>query len=141
MANTSSLFKKLQGPSRRPYKQGPEELEMTLFFDFVRYKAFQDERLHSCYHIPNEGKASIQRRLALARAGVKKGIPDICVPIPNDSYHALYIELKVKPNKPTQAQKECIEHLNKLGNYAVVCYSGSEAIQTLEKYLANEIRR
>jgi len=112
---------------------------MTLFFDFVRYKTNSDERLFACYHIPNEGKASIQRRLALARAGVKKGIPDICCPIPNDKYHALYIELKVKPNKPTVAQRELIEHLNKLGNYATVCYSGSEAIQTLERYLANEL--
>lgn len=138
MARTSTLFRNIDKP-KRAYRQGPEELEMTLFFDYVRYKAFEDERLHSCYHIPNEGKASIQRRLALARAGVKKGIPDICVPIANEKYHALYIELKVKPNKPTVAQKEVIEHLNKLGNYATVCYSGSEAIQTLERYLENAL--
>lgn len=138
MKKTSNLFKNLDAP-RRPYKQGAEEREQSLFFDFVRLKQNQDERLYTIYHIPNEGKASIQRRLAMARAGLKKGIPDICCPFPNAKHHALYIEMKVKPNKPTVAQKEIIEHLNKSGNLAVICWSGAEAIQTLERYLADEI--
>lgn len=108
---------------------------MILFFDFVRYKALSDPRLSSCYHIPNENKASIPRRITLARAGLLKGIPDICVPIPVGKYGALYIELKIKPNKPTREQRKVIEHLNTLGNYACICWSGSEAIQTLERYL------
>lgn len=120
---------------KRPYRQGNEEREMTLFFDYVRYGARRDPRLSSIYHIPNEGKASIQRRIALSRAGVLKGIPDICVPIPVAPYGALYIELKIKPNRPSREQTRVIAHLNELGNLAVLCWSGSEAIQTLERYL------
>lgn len=138
MRKTSSLFKNLDKP-RKPYRQGAEEREQSLFFDFVRLKALQDARLYTVYHIPNEGKASIQRRLAMARAGLRKGIPDVCCPFPNAKHHALYIEMKVKPNKPSIAQKEMLEHLNKSGNLAVICWSGSEAIQTLERYIADEI--
>lgn len=138
MRHNRSVFSRIVKP-RPAYRQGAEEREQTLFFDYVRLKSLQDERLHTIYHIPNEGKASIQRRLALARAGLKKGIPDVCCPFPNAKHHALYIEMKVKPNKPSVAQKEMLEHLNKSGNLAVVCWSGSEAIQTLERYVADEI--
>jgi hypothetical protein len=124
---------------KRPYRQGREEKEMILFFDYVRYAARRDPRLASIYHISNEGKASIQRRITLARAGVLKGIPDICVPIPNGGYGALYIELKIKPNRASREQKRVIEHLNELGNLAVLCWSGTEAIQTLERYLNGQL--
>jgi hypothetical protein len=120
----------------RTYKQGPEEREMVAFFDFCRLRANQDPRLSVAYHTPNEGKSSIQRRMTMQKAGVLAGVPDICVPIPSGKYAALYIELKIKPNKPSEKQKRVIEQLNANGCLAVVCYSASEAIQTLENYLA-----
>lgn len=126
---------------KRAYRQGPEEREMILFFDFVRYAAKRDPRLACCYHIPNENKSSIQRRITLARAGLLKGVPDICIPIPIGKYGALYIELKIKPNRASREQIRVIEHLNALGNMACICWSGSEAIQTLEKYLAGECEK
>lgn len=114
---------------------------MILFFDFVRWASKRDPRLASCYHIPNENKSSIQRRITLARAGLLKGVPDICAPIPIGKFGALYIELKIKPNRPSREQIKIIEHLNALGNYACICWSGSEAIQTLENYLAGQYER
>jgi len=91
------------------------------------------------FHVPNERRASIPRRVALKRAGVRKGIPDIVVPVPNDKYGALYIEMKVKPNKASPEQMAIIRHLNAMGNYAVLCWSASEAIEILQKYLANKL--
>lgn len=121
---------------KRRYKQGPEEREMIAFFDYCRWMSRKDPRLAVAYHIPNEGKSSIQRRMTMRRAGVVAGIPDICVPIPSGKYGALYIELKIKPNKPSEKQTKAIKQLNDNGCLAVVCYSATEAIQTLENYLA-----
>jgi len=75
----------------------------------------------------------------MARAGVKKGVPDISVPVPNKTHHGLYIELKIKPNKPSPEQLKIIDELNKVGNYACVCWSAEEAIATLEAYLADKL--
>lgn len=101
--------------------------------------AHQNDAFALAFHIGNERKASIQRRMAMKRAGVKKGVPDICVPVPNKKYHALYIEMKVKPNKPSPEQIEFLQRLNQCGNYAVIAWSGGEAIEILQKYIQNQL--
>lgn len=122
-----------------PYKHGPEELEMFAFFDYCRLMTARHPCYDLAFHIPNENKSSIPRRKSLKRAGLKKGVPDICYPVPNDKYHALYIEMKVKPNKPSAEQLELIQRLLAEGNYAVICWSADEAISILEKYRRNQL--
>jgi hypothetical protein len=121
------------------FKHGPEELEMFAFFDFCRIMESQHPAYGMAFHVPNERKASIQRRVALKRAGVRKGIPDIVVPVPNDKYASLYIEMKVKPNKASPEQMAVLRHLNAVGNYAVLCWSANDAIEIVKKYLANKL--
>lgn len=131
----STNFKK----SVKVFKHGPEELEMIAFFDYCRIKEAQDARYGLIFHIPNERKASIQRRITLARAGVKKGTPDICVPWGNDKYQSLFIEMKVKPNRASPEQMAKLKHLNAVGNYACICWSASDAIEILRKYEADAL--
>lgn len=121
------------------YKHGPEELEMFAFFDYCRLMSARDPKYSRCFHIPNENKSSIPRRVSLKRAGLKKGVPDICYPVPNDKYNHLYIEMKVKPNKPSQEQLTVIRELLADGSYAVICWSAEEAIDILEKYRRNQL--
>lgn len=123
----------------RTFRHGPEELEMIAFFDYARAVSISHPGWRLAYHIPNERKASIQRRITMAKAGVKKGMPDICLPVANDKYNALYIEMKVKPNKPSEAQKEILKELAAVGNYACICWSATEAIEVAQKYLANKL--
>lgn len=120
---------------------GPEEQQQTLFFDYCREMArVKDHPAYSLtFHIGNERKASIQRRMAMKRAGVRKGVPDICVPVANSKFNCLFIEMKVKPNKLSPEQAEFLRHLNACGNYAVVAWSGEEAIDILEKYINNRL--
>lgn len=77
--------------------------------------------------------------MALKRAGLRKGMPDICVPVGCGKYHALYIEMKIKPNKPSSEQLEIIKTLNALGNYACVAWSGDQAIQIIQDYIAGKL--
>lgn len=86
-------------------------------------------------HITNEGKRSKAMGAMLKRAGLRKGFPDLFVPIPINSAHGLFIELKVGKNKPTPDQKEWISLLNCQGYVAKVCYGFDEAINTINTYL------
>lgn len=112
---------------------------MIVFFDYCRAMQHTHIAYALAYHIPNERSASIQRRITLKRAGVLKGVPDICVPVRNNKYSALYIEMKIKPNKPSPEQISLIEHLNLVGNYAILCWSADEAIKVLQDYLNNKL--
>lgn len=67
--------------------------------------------------------------------GLKSGVPDLSLPVGRGGYFGLYIEMKVKPNKPTQAQEAFIQALNDQGYLAVVRYGADEAIGTLTNYL------
>lgn len=121
------------------FKHGPEELEMFAFFDYCRCMESQNPAYALAFHVPNERRASIPRRVALKRAGVRKGIPDIVVPVSNDKYSGLYIEMKVKPNKASPEQMAILRQLNSVGNYAVLCWSAQDAIEIINKYVSNKL--
>tara|TARA_R110000868_G_scaffold284777_1_gene545227 strand:+ start:368 stop:751 length:384 start_codon:yes stop_codon:yes gene_type:complete len=121
------------------FRHKPEETAMIAFFDYCRAMSHVHRGYSLAFHIPNESKSSIQRRMTMKRAGVKKGIPDICIPIPNDKFASLYIEMKIKPNKPSPEQMQVIRELNQAGNYACLCWSADEAIEMLTKYLNNKL--
>ena len=66
------------------------------------------------------------------------GIPDLTIPVKNEKFGALYIEMKIKGNSPTKEQKSYMKMLEKYGNKCVVCYGVNEAIIETTKYLNNE---
>ena len=85
------------------------------------------------YHVPNEGKRT--NGGILKAAGLKSGVPDVCLPVPSGEFHALYIELKYGNNKPTTEQEEYMELLRQQGNETAVCYSAQDAKTKILDYL------
>lgn len=70
------------------------------------------------------------------RCGVKRGVPDICIPIPIEPYHGLYIELKrVSKSVISPEQKYWNEKLNKNGYLTKFAYGFEEAKSIVESYL------
>lgn len=63
-------------------------------------------------------------------SGLPKGFPDLFLLTKNG--RAVFIEVKVKPNKPQPAQVEFIQFLRSLGYFADVVFSISDM-----KYLIN----
>jgi hypothetical protein len=71
-------------------------------------------------------------------AGAKRGIPDLFLPVPIDSYHGLYIELKrVKGGSLSPEQKIWASLLRQQGYMVAVCKGATEAKEIIEKYLKN----
>lgn len=60
--------------------------------------------------------------------GVPVGYPDLSGYRRSDG-RAVYIECKVKPNKPTPKQLEFISEAQEAGCLAAVCYSPDEALR------------
>lgn len=88
------------------------------------------------YHIPNERYCTPIQGKQLKRAGVRSGVPDLCLPVPRGVYHALYIELKTDTGRATTEQKWWGEHLKYHGNMWQVCHGWEAAVATLEWYLS-----
>lgn len=95
----------------------------------------QYPELELLYHIPNEGKRSKATGGRLKALGLKSGVPDLCLPTAHGGYIGLYIEMKVKPNKPTENQKRWLRALRAAGHMVAVCYDWDSARQLLEDYM------
>lgn len=114
-----------------------EETEQIILIDWCNLNRFKYPELELVYHVPNGGKRNKSEAIRLKRAGVKKGVPDLCLPVARGNYHGLYIEMKYANGKTSKEQKEWIEKLNKQGYKAVVCNGFEEAREAIEKYIAS----
>ena len=97
------------------------------------------EAWYITYAIPNGGHRHIAVAAKMKKEGVKPGIPDIHMPIPNKSFHGLYIEFKVHPNKCTASQKLMIDRLLNNGYQVAICYTLEDAIKITQEYLNDPI--
>lgn len=113
-----------------------EAQEQEWLFRWAADMEFAAPELALMYHIPNEGKRSRSTGRRMRRQGLRKGVPDICLPVARKGYHALYIELKrTKGSAVSDDQKGWIAALEAAGNKAVVCKGWNAAADVIEEYL------
>ena len=86
-------------------------------------------------HVANERQTSPQRGAKLKKMGVRAGIPDILIFAKRGSVSGLAIELKIKPNTPTQAQKDCLDTLSINGWWTKLCWDFDGAKKIIDSYL------
>ena len=58
------------------------------------------------FHIPNGGNRNIITAKKLKAEGVKKGVPDLCLPIPRGEHHGLFVELKKQKGGTTSPEQK-----------------------------------
>lgn len=116
-----------------------DDHQIRLFEEMEPY-CIQYPELKYMHHIPNGGYRMIKTATRMKAAGVKSGVPDICLPVPGGGYHGLYIELKSfkKGAGTSDLQKEWIEYLNEAGYKALVCQGWRNAKDEIIKYLEGE---
>ena len=70
------------------------------------------------------------------KAGMRKGVPDLFLPVARGKYHGLFVELKrIRSYKVSDEQGEWIERLWGEGYHAVVCCGWKEASECIVRYL------
>jgi len=103
--------------------------EQAKLCDYLTYKGLL------YFAIPNGEKRHLGTAMKLKRTGVKAGVPDIFIPMPNNGYHGLFIELKrCKGGTVSLTQRQWIEALKVQGYCAKVCKGAEDAIKLVNDY-------
>lgn len=122
--------------TKQKAREASEAQEQRALFEWAAWASARYPALKTLFHIPNGGSRNPVEALHLKDQGVKPGVPDICLPVHNKIYHALYIELKRrKGGRISDAQRQWIADLNGYGNRAVVCNGWEEARDVILDYL------
>ncbi len=67
---------------------------------------------------------------------MKKGVPDLFIPVSNKEFHGLFIEMKRKTSgSASKDQREWIEYLREAGYKAEVCNGHRQAVMVVNEYL------
>lgn len=113
-----------------------EAAEQSALIAWANLQAKATPELARLYAVPNGGSRHKLEAVNLKRQGVKKGVPDLCLPVPRHGRHGLYIELKrTKGSTTSREQKEWIAYLNQAGYVAVICKGFEQARDAILEYL------
>lgn len=117
-----------------------EHDEQCALFEWAALNTGQHPELEMLFAVPNGGYRPMITAAQLKAEGVRAGVPDVCLPVARGRFHSLWIEMKRKPNRTSDAQREWLDNLRHYGHCAVVCWSADEAINTIMGYLEQEVR-
>lgn len=121
--------------TRQQYRKRSEATEQEMVIQWCGWQEGKHPELKWIYHIPNGGSRNALEAANLKRQGVKAGVPDLCLPVPKNGFHGLYIEMKHGKNKTTEKQEAWLQALREQGYYAAVCYGAQEAQDLIAGYL------
>ena len=113
-----------------------EDEEQATLFEWADINTVKYPCLKNLYAIPNGGKRPKSVAKTMKRTGTKRGVPDICLPVPKGKYHGLYIELKrIKDGRLSTEQRQWLRDLDENGYKAVMCKGWQEAVHVLVNYI------
>lgn len=113
---------------KKNYNNTPlEEVECMTFVEYLELKGFKYSHIHHETHT-----TSIYQKAKKKRLGVKRGVPDYLIILPNK---LVFIEMKrIKGGRVCDDQKDWIEKLSTIQNVeAYVCKGADCAIELMEK--------
>lgn len=121
---------------------GSEDGHQAALFRWAQMNPNQLVHLDKMFAIPNGGNRDARTGARLKMTGVKKGVPDVMLPVPMGRFAGLFIEMKkpadrvkkTRAGSTSDAQDEYIEYLGRVGYYVGVCYSWEEAVSLLLWY-------
>jgi len=107
----------------------------SAYFDWARLHPEARE----AFAIPNGGHRHVAVASKLRREGVRRGVLDVCLPIPVADSHGLWIEFKTGYNGLTAEQAEEASRLVSRGYTVAVCWDTEDAIKVTTDYLAGQL--
>lgn len=118
-------------------KEKTEDTEQMQIINYCNSMSAYVPDYAMIYHIPNEGKR--KNGAKLKRIGLRKGIPDLCLPVSKMGFNGLYIELKKDASKKaSKEQKEWLFKLEQQGYATSLCFGANEAINLITAYMDSD---
>lgn len=121
------------------------KLEHQIAVALMHWWAFEaklhalDERL--LFAIPNAGgyvggfRSNMMRVVSMKREGVRPGVSDYFLAVPNDSYNGLFLELKSPTGVVSKEQRAFGELVGRTGYAFAVARGVEEASKVIDSYL------
>ena len=122
-----------------------EHDEQVILFQWAALQTNICPALDLMFAVPNgaklpwrkneQGRRYSPEAKRLKDEGLKAGVPDVWLPVPNHGFHGLVIELKDGDGKLRPEQVDWLDALNQYGYKATCCRGADDAIQTIMEYL------
>src|SRR6267154_720893 len=105
------------------------------FFQWVKLAEKANPTLRLMFAVPNAGKRSYKTAAMMIAEGLRKGVPDMILPVPRNGFTGLAIEFKRPGETPRPEQLAYIALLVKEHWLVVVLTDSEAAIKTVKSYL------
>jgi len=115
-----------------------EHQEQVTLFKWVEIQKVAVPELALLHAIPNGGHRSKVAGAKMKAEGVKRGVPDLCLPVPRGEWSGLYIEMKTKTGTVSEEQRWWLAELQKHGYRVAICRSWKAARDFIMGYLKQE---
>ena len=124
-----------------------EESHQVALFEWAGMNEGRWPELRLLCHYPSGGSRNKLEAVKLKRMGVRRGYPDIFLPVRRAGLSGLYIELKAESRRPktkrgkggvSDEQAWWLSELWKQGYSTHVCWGFEEARKTIEEYLGKQ---
>jgi hypothetical protein len=112
-----------------------EHQEQVSLLRWVTLLQTRHPELALLHAIPNGGHRHKAVAARMKAEGVKRGVPDLCLPVPRGEHHGLYLEMKTRQGRLSPEQREWGNALQAQGYRFEVCRSWHEAARSLADYL------
>jgi hypothetical protein len=93
------------------------------------------------YHTPNGEYRDERTVMPLALMGVRKGIPDLHLPVQSSCFSSLYIEMKKMGEKQTPEQVIWQRILEAMGHVYRIAYTWEQGRDYIIEYLEDNMQR
>jgi len=127
MAESQSTY------TAQEYREQEQPSERELQEALVEWADLQPGPAQMLFAIPNGQYRPGQP----PEPGLKAGVPDLCLPWPDEDDGVLFIELKVGSNDTTSAQDEWIDDLIAAGNRVEVVRRLDRAIEIIQDHISH----
>ncbi len=116
-------------------RRSPEHDEQVALFRWADMQIGIIPELALLFAIPNGGDRHPAVAAKMKAEGVKRGVPDICLPVARGGHHALYIEMKAENGRVRPDQNKWLQALADQGNQVEVHRSWERARDAILYYL------
>lgn len=112
-----------------------ESQEQQALFEFLEYIAGRVPEVQWAFHPANGGVRHKTTAARLKREGVKRGVPDVLLPVAVGGYRGLACEMKRHDGRVTVEQEAWLSYLASQDWRCIVAWSWQEAARGILTYL------